>query len=97
MNAITLIWKQILKELKRLQTEEITEKDKEEKTIKDRIESVESDGEEPSNGKKEGEKETRQKQPVRLTQEVRAFLQEYYDFRYNLLTDETEYILYGSA
>ena len=56
MNAITLIWKQILKELKRLQTEEITEKDKEEKTIKDRIESVESDGEEPSNGKKEGEK-----------------------------------------
>lgn len=42
-------------------------------------------------GKEKEEKETERRQPVRLTQEVRTFLQEHYDFRYNLLTEETEF------
>lgn len=37
------------------------------------------------------EKEGERKQPVRLTQEVREFLRRNYDFRYNLLTEETEF------
>ena len=37
---------------------------------------------------REKEKEAERKQPVRLTHEVRTFLQKQYDFRYNLLTEE---------
>ena len=46
----------------------------------------------PPTGK---EKETERKQPVRLTQEVRTFLQKQYDFRYNLLTEGTARLLAG--
>ena len=45
-------------------------------------------------GKEQAEvttKEREQRPPICLTQEVRAFLQEQYDFRYNLLTEETEF------
>lgn len=98
MNAITLIWKQVLKELKLFQMKENKE-DAVEKTEEEQLKTPESEGHEhiytaplpdtaPPTGKK---KETEQKQPVRLTQEVRTFLQKQYDFRYNLLTEETEY------
>ena len=98
MNAITLIWRQVLKELKLFQMKENKE-DAVEKTEEEQLKTPESEGHEhiytaplpdtaPPTGKK---KETEQKQPVRLTQEVRTFLQKQYDFRYNLLTEETEY------
>lgn len=103
MNAITLVWRQILKELKLFQIKESKEYATEE-AEKARTKPAECcedmhtdsipDTELPA-GKEKKEKEkkegTEQKQPVRLTQEVRAFLQEQYDFRYNLLTEETEY------
>ncbi|WP_270769552.1 VapE domain-containing protein [Bacteroides ovatus] len=98
MNAITLIWRQVLKELKLFQMKKNKE-DAAEKTEEEQLKTPESEGHEhiytaplpdtaPPTGKK---KETEQKQPVRLTQEVRTFLQKQYDFRYNLLTEETEY------
>lgn len=98
MNAITLIWKQVLKELKLFQTKENKEDagekmDKElQKTLKcheDKYAVPLPDTALPTG--REKEKETERKQPVRLTQEVRTFLQKQYDFRYNLLTEETEY------
>ena len=98
MNAITLIWKQVLKELKLFQTkgnkEDAGEKtDKElQKTLKcheDKYAVPLPDTALPTG--REKEKEAERKQPVRLTQEVRTFLQKQYDFRYNLLTEETEY------
>ena len=39
----------------------------------------------------EAEANAHSKAPIRLTQEVREFLQTSYDFRYNLLTEETEF------
>ena len=104
MNAITLVWKQILKKLKLFQTEENKEKI-EETSGKGRTKSAECyedkhidsfPNTEPIVGFSQApcptvEQEKERKQPVRLTQEVRAFLQEQYDFRYNLLTEETEY------
>lgn len=98
MNAITLIWKQVLKELKLFQTKENKEDagektDKElQKTLKcheDKYAVPLPDTALPTG--REKEKEAERKQPVRLTQEVRTFLQKQYDFRYNLLTEETEY------
>lgn len=96
MNAITLIWRQVLKELKLFQMkknkEDAVEKtDKEpQKTLKchEAKYTIPLPDTAPPNGR---EKETERKQPVRLTQEVRTFLQKQYDFRYNLLTEETEY------
>lgn len=38
----------------------------------------------------EKEKEPGRKQPIRLTQEVRVFLQEHYDFRYNILVSSEQ-------
>ena len=96
MNAITLIWRQVLKELKLFQMKEnkedaVEKTDKEpQKTLKcheDIYTAPLPDAAPPT----EREKETERKQPVRLTQEVRTFLQKQYDFRYNLLTEETEY------
>ena len=96
MNAITLIWRQVLKELKLFQMKEnkedaVEKTDKEpQKTLKcheDKYTVPLPDTAPPT----EREKETERKQPVRLTQEVRTFLQKQYDFRYNLLTEETEY------
>lgn len=82
MNAITLIWRQVLKELKLFQMKKNKE-DAAEKTEEEQLKTPESEGHEdiytaplpdtaPPTGKK---KETEQKQPVRLTQEVRTFLQ----------------------
>ena len=96
MNAITLIWRQVLKELKLFQMKENKE-DAVEKTEKELQKTLKCHEDKytiplpdtvPPTGK---EKETERKQPVRLTQEVRTFLQKQYDFRYNLLTEETEY------
>ena len=96
MNAITLIWRQVLKELKLFQMKENKE-DAVEKTDKEPQKTLKCHEDKytvplpdaaPPTGK---EKETERKQPVRLTQEVRTFLQKQYDFRYNLLTEETEY------
>lgn len=95
MNAITLIWKQVLKELKLFQMKENKE-DAVEKTDKEPQKTLKCHeakytipaGHCTAYWK---EKETERKQPVRLTQEVRTFLQKQYDFRYNLLTEETEY------
>ena len=96
MKAITLIWRQVLKELKLFQMKENKE-DAVEKTEKEPQKTLKCheakytvplpDAAPPT----EREKETERKQPVRLTQEVRTFLQKQYDFRYNLLTEETEY------
>ena len=89
MNAITLIWRQVLKELKLFQMKEnkedaVEKTDKEpQKTLKcheDIYTAPLPDAAPPT----EREKETERKQPVRLTQEVRTFLQKQYDFRYNL-------------
>ena len=96
MNAITLIWKQVLKELKLFQMKEnkedaVEKTDKEpQKTLKchEAKYTIPLPDTAPPTGR---EKETERKQPVRLTQEVRTFLQKQYDFRYNLLTEETEY------
>ena len=96
MNAITLIWRQVLKELKLFQMKEnkedaVEKTDKElQKTLKchETKYTVPLPDAAPPTGR---EKETERKQPVRLTQEVRTFLQKQYDFRYNLLTEETEY------
>lgn len=81
MNVITKIWKHILKELGMPQTVE-------RKTL-----NVPAWTDIPPKTTNEPEEkaEKERKQPVRLTQEVRAFLQTHYDFRYNLLTDETEF------
>ena len=96
MNAITLIWRQVLKELKLFQMKENKE-DAVEKTDKEPQKTLKCHEDKytvplpdtaPPTGR---EKETERKQPVRLTQEVRTFLQKQYDFRYNLLTEETEY------
>ena len=96
MNAITLIWRQVLKELKLFQMKEnkedaVEKTDKEpQKTLKcheDKYTVLLPDTAPPTGREKEAER----KQPVRLTQEVRTFLQKQYDFRYNLLTEETEY------
>ena len=95
MNAITLIWRQVLKELKLFQMKENKE-DAAKKTEKEQLKTSESECHEdkytvplpdtaPPTGR---EKETERKQPVRLTQEVRTFLQQQYDFRYNLLTGQ---------
>lgn len=114
MNAITLIWKRILKEIRISQTkglEKLTKSTEEQQaeSTEQLTESAEKETEEPPKEKAKTsnppvtelleiacsttriEKETDRKQPVRLTQEVREFLQTHYDFRYNLLTDETEY------
>ena len=96
MNAITLIWRQVLKELKLFQMKENKENavEKTEKELQKTLKCHEDKytiplpDTVPPTGK---EKETERKQPVRLTQEVRTFLQKQYDFRYNLLTEETEY------
>ena len=87
---MTFVWKQILKKLKLFQM-----KKNEEETVmavkavkEDRTRLAKSYEGKPADGKK---KETERKLPIRLTQEVRAFLQERYDFRYNLLTEETEF------
>ena len=96
MNAITLIWRQVLKELKLFQMKEnkedaVEKTDKEpQKTLKchEAKYTIPLPDTAPPTGR---EKETERKQPVRLTQEVRTFLQKQYDFRYNLLTEETEY------
>ena len=96
MNAITLVWRQILKELKLFQIKESKEYATGE-VEKDRTKPAECCGEMHTDSIPDSElpvgkeKETERKQPVRLTQEVRAFLQKQYDFRYNLLTEETEY------
>lgn len=96
MNAITLIWRQVLKELKLFQMKENKE-DAVEKTDKEPQKMLKCHEDKytiplpdtaPPTGR---EKEAERKQPVRLTQEVRTFLQKQYDFRYNLLTEETEY------
>lgn len=80
MNAITLIWRQVLKELKLFQMKEnkedaVEKTDKEpQKTLKcheDIYTAPLPDAAPPT----EREKETERKQPVRLTQEVRTFLQ----------------------
>ena len=96
MNTITLIWKQVLKELKLFQMKENKE-DAVEKTDKELQKTLKCHEDKytvplPDTALPTGrEKETERKQPVRLTQEVRTFLQKQYDFRYNLLTEETEY------
>ena len=101
MNAMTLMWKQILKGLKLFQMKENKE-DATEKVEKTRTKPAEYCGDihidsltdtelSAEKENKEKKEETERKQPVRLTQEVRAFLQKQYDFRYNLLTEETEY------
>ena len=98
MNAITSVWRQILKELKQFKMKENKEYATE-KAEKARTKSAECCGDMHINSipvnrlpaEKEQKEETERKQPVRLTQEVRAFLQKKYDFRYNLLTEETEY------
>ena len=79
MNAITLIWRQVLKELKLFQMKENKE-DAVEKTEKEPQKTLKCheakytvplpDAAPPT----EREKETERKQPVRLTQEVRTFL-----------------------
>ena len=96
MNAITLIWRQVLKELKLFQMKKNKE-DAVEKTEKELQKTLKCHEDKytvplpdtaPPTGR---EKEAERKQPVRLTQEVRTFLQKQYDFRYNLLTEETEH------
>lgn len=88
MNMITSIWKQVLKELGWPQTRESKEQTEE----KGLTEPEEKTKEKPSDTlPASSPSEVTHSLPVRLTQEVRAFLQERYDFRYNLLTDETEY------
>ena len=92
MNAITLIWRQVLKELKLFQMKKNKE-DAVEKTEKELQKTLKCHEDKytvplpdtaPPTGR---EKEAERKQPVRLTQEVRTFLQKQYDFRYNLLTE----------
>ena len=92
MNTITWMWKQIIEEL-RLKLFQ-TEKSKEQAitsapSIASAVKDIEVKAiEEKATVDKKGDE---RKQPVRLMQEVRTFLQERYDFRYNLLTEETEY------
>lgn len=75
MKKIAWIWKHILKGLRTLAA-----KGSESKTASNECPQKRENG---------GAESTRP--PLRLTQEVRAFLQEHYDFRYNLLTEETEF------
>ena len=75
MKKIAWIWKQILKGLRTLAA--------------NGSESKTASNECPQ--KRENREAESTKPPLRLTQEVRAFLQEHYDFRYNLLTEETEF------
>ena len=90
---MTFVWKQILKKLRKLKLFQMKKNEEETvmavKTVKeDRTRLAKSYEGKPADGKK---KETERKLPIRLTQEVRTFLQERYDFRYNLLTEETEF------
>ena len=103
MNAITLIWKRIQQGLGMFsikeESKEAEETQKTEKTVVEEVvveveQAVENTVKREKKievGKEKEEKETERRQPVRLTQEVRTFLQEHYDFRYNLLTEETEF------
>lgn len=115
MNAITFIWKQLLKELRKRQEEKLEKKQTEKASSVNLSEETHTDIDPPNvdppsielqrvsrsmmseetkvveEAKVGKETKTNPKSPVRLTQEVRSFLQEHYDFRYNLLTEETEF------
>lgn len=105
MNTLILIWNQLLKRLQPAQIQKQEEVPAEKQSKKptatpteEQIPQKRLDISIPPDCKTEAppaqpdnEEKANAKTPLRLTQEVREFLQANYDFRYNLLTEETEF------